>query len=285
MPNIEIIEIHTIPDYAGMKGVTKIINSECGIMHYANFKSFIKELYDVGGSSYRYNNKNGLLEFLDSDKNVLSKYRADYGFRINGRKIEDIKDNLFFFDYYFDMTHKWYRVYSDNFVSFPTMKLWSDIRTIFDGHNYYVIDNSGNYVIPPGKYDYIDGFWNGYARVMLKNKNIESPDDSGYRCGIVDLYGNIILPIEYTCIESFYHHPKRVISLHEGGLDFQKQWTSFLFHYKYDILSKQLEPIGDCMYGHYVDYTEEIPDHNDEYTIWDAFEDSEEAAAAADFEW
>jgi hypothetical protein len=220
----------------------------------------------------------------DSNKRVLKSYIAAFGFDDSAfNKVESI----IFYDAYLDLNHKWYRHFSNNLFRYPSIKVGFGLRTIFDGNKYYVVDKNNNYVISPGKYDYIDGFnKHGYTRVMVKGKPNSLPNDCGYRCGIVDVFGNIILPIEYTSIQSFYKGCYNEIEVWEGGEDVDGEYQSHLYNYKFGILTKQLTPVGSCYYKRYEDYTvETAPDNSDEYSIWDAFEDNEEAAAAADFEW
>lgn len=285
MKPLEIIEMQYLSEFAGMSGVTRIIDSECNVRYYANFKSFDKEYYDLGGHNYRFNHKNGILEFIDSKQKVLGKYAAGWGFDFTHLEKPAVIERLFFYDSYYGITNRWYRVYNDKLAEFPSIKVWHTYRTIFDGVNYYVVDNNGNYIIPPGKYDYIDGFRYGYARVMRKNQYLESPKDSGYRCGIIDTHDNIILPIEYTHIDDFFSCRTTCLSICEGGLDCDKLWQNSLYFYKFDILTKEKTREGDCYYGCYHDYTKESPDYSDEYSIWDALDGEAEAAGNIDYEW
>ena len=285
----EIIDIKMIPEYAGTNGVIKVISSSCDIRYYANFKTFRKEIHDVDGRSFRFLD-NGLLEILDKNNNVIKKYSSGFGFQSKKIMNTDVIDRLFFYDYYFVLTAKWYRCYNNCMLQFPTaIKTFLNIKTLFDGTSYCVVNDKGKYIIPPGKYAYIDGFKYGYARAYIKNNVLESDDDTGFRCGIVDMADNVILPIEYTSIEPFFFNHEVEISVWEGGFDCDGKWQSALFHYKYGILTKKMELIGSCYYGQYEDYTVEEHDISEQRSTWDtiadAFEDSEEAAAAADFEW
>lgn len=281
---IEVIGIDTLHEYCGKKGVTRVITSECNILYYANYKSFQDELNEVGACAYSYDPTPQKMVLQDSNKRVLKSYIAAFGFDDSAfNKVESI----IFYDAYLDLNHKWYRHFSNNLFRYPSIKVGFGLRTIFDGNKYYVVDKNNNYVISPGKYDYIDGFnKHGYTRVMVKGKPNSLPNDCGYRCGIVDVFGNIILPIEYTSIQSFYKGCYNEIEVWEGGEDVDGEYQSHLYNYKFGILTKQLTPVGSCYYKRYEDYTvETAPDNSDEYSIWDAFEDNEEAAAAADFEW
>ena len=73
----------------------------------------------------------------------------------------------------------------------------SDDKELFSlksyDNGYCVVNHNGNIVIPYGEYAIIDGFTNGYARVKKNRKY-----------GIVNTKGQIVLPVEYDNIWSFY---------------------------------------------------------------------------------
>lgn len=74
----------------------------------------------------------------------------------------------------------------------------SDDKTLFSlksyDSGYCVVNYNGKVIIPYGEYAIIDGFTNGYARVKKNRKY-----------GIVNTKGEIVLPVEYDNIWSFYH--------------------------------------------------------------------------------
>ena len=288
MSSYEILEIETLSEFGGRNGVTKIIDSNCDIHYLSNIRMYKEELEEVIATHFMYDLDKRFIELINSNDVIMEKCHAGWGFE-PPRKFDSTKaSGLMFYDEYFTVNNKWYRHFHDNYAQYPSIKIGFGLRTIFDGRNYYVVDNNNNYVIAPGKYDYIDGFnKHGYTRVMVKEKTNSFSNDSGYRCGIVDVFGNIILPIEYTSIQSFYKGCKNnEIDVWEGGKDINDEYQSELFHYKFGILTKQLTQIGSCFYKRYEAFTDETTsDNSDEYSIWDAFEDNEEAAAAADFEW
>lgn len=69
---------------------------------------------------------------------------------------------------------------------------------------YAVIDFNGNIIVPYGKYNYIDGFDTGVARVKL-GKTTNGLQDSDTKWGIIDENGNEILQPIYKNIWSFYN--------------------------------------------------------------------------------
>lgn len=73
----------------------------------------------------------------------------------------------------------------------------SDDKKTFSLRNhdkgYCVVDREGNVIVPYEKYNFIDGFFKGYARVKKDSK-----------WGIIDTLGKVIVPIEYDEIWSFH---------------------------------------------------------------------------------
>lgn len=67
---------------------------------------------------------------------------------------------------------------------------------------YAVFSEDGNVVVPFGRYDYIDGFDGGFARV--KKGTAGSIENEGDKWGIIDELSNEVVPVEYTHIEPFY---------------------------------------------------------------------------------
>ena len=65
---------------------------------------------------------------------------------------------------------------------------------------YGVVDCYGNILIPFGKYDYIDGFYKGFARVKVYDASKENKE----QWGIINEKGQLVLPIEYDNIWNFY---------------------------------------------------------------------------------
>lgn len=82
---------------------------------------------------------------------------------------------------------------------------------------YAVIDSKGDFVVPFGKYNYIDGYQQGYARVKL-GKQTNGLWETDALWGIIDEDGKEVLKPIYKNIWSFYGkslHFTRVESEHE----------------------------------------------------------------------
>ena len=70
-------------------------------------------------------------------------------------------------------------------------------------HQYAVLNIDGIEVVPFGKYNWIDGFDNGLARVKIGNMT-NGQKNNGDKWGLIDENGKEVLPIEYDEIWSFY---------------------------------------------------------------------------------
>lgn len=68
---------------------------------------------------------------------------------------------------------------------------------------YGVIDLNGNIIVPFGKYDYIDGFDKGFARVIVRKQTNGQIGPNG-KWGVIDEQGKEVLPAEYDNIWNFY---------------------------------------------------------------------------------
>lgn len=88
-------------------------------------------------------------------------------------------------------------------------------------HRYAVLDSEGNEVIPFGKYSWIDGFDHGLSRVnkscsvFVDDKKTPAGQDLW---GIINEYGEEILPLEYTSIWNFYNKGRNDTRIEKNGL-------------------------------------------------------------------
>lgn len=66
-----------------------------------------------------------------------------------------------------------------------------------------VTDLDGNIIVPFGKYDWIDGFDQGLARVKI-GRAPSNQVDNGNKWGIINEQGEEVLPVEYDEIWNFF---------------------------------------------------------------------------------
>lgn len=67
-----------------------------------------------------------------------------------------------------------------------------------------VIDIEGRVIVPFGKYDWIDGFDSGLARVKIGQVTNGFVDNAN-KWGIINTQGVEVLPVEYDNIWNFYN--------------------------------------------------------------------------------
>lgn len=80
---------------------------------------------------------------------------------------------------------------------------------------YGVITTGGEIVVPFGKYDLIEEFCLGVARVKI-GKGSNAVKDSGCKWGIIDTKGNELLPVVYDNIWNYKSGPYDVLRLVRG---------------------------------------------------------------------
>lgn len=92
----------------------------------------------------------------------------------------------------------------------PTKKHWRGydiIRTVWGKDGFAVIDDDNNIIVPFGKYDFIDGFEKGYARVkhsIIYSFTSPSVPRGKDLWGLINQKGEEVLPVIYDDIWNFY---------------------------------------------------------------------------------
>lgn len=80
---------------------------------------------------------------------------------------------------------------------------------------YGVITTDGKIVVPFGKYDLIEEFCLGVTRVKI-GKGANGVKGSDCKWGIIDTYGNELLPVVYDNIWNYKAGPYDVLRLEKG---------------------------------------------------------------------
>lgn len=81
---------------------------------------------------------------------------------------------------------------------------------------YAVIDLNGNEIVPYGKYNYIDGFDRGFARVKI-GRVTNGSTNSEIKWGIINITGIEVLPTIYDNIWNFYDKTHSTIVVIKDG--------------------------------------------------------------------
>lgn len=136
-----------------------------------------------------------------------------------------------------------------------------------------ILDNEDNTIVPLYKYDFIDNFDSGYARVNVENK------DSGIKkWGIIDCKGREVVPLEYDSIWNFYRKGREAVRMEKDGRTY---WFDLLngevcnsdpwynHHPKYSSMD---EDTYGSHYGEFAgSYAQDVMGYSDD-VINDAFE-------------
>lgn len=130
-----------------------------------------------------------------------------------------------------------------------------------------VVDLEGNEVVPFGRYDWIDGFDHGLARV---NKN----GPNGKKWGIINMAGEEVLPVEYDSIWNFYGKNRNSTTIEKAG----NQDTVYFSNLNPDLYDGEADfdyEDNNRYGGHYGDfagsYAQDEMGYSDD-VIYDAFE-------------
>jgi len=141
---------------------------------------------------------------------------------------------------------------------------------VIENRNYQwsIVDLEGNVIVPFGKYDWIDGFDHGLARV---NK----VDAGSKKWGIINMDGEEVLPVEYDSVWNFYGKNRNSTTIEKDG----NQTTAYFCDLNPDLYDE--DAAFDCeeddyRYGtHYGDfagsYAQDEMGYSDD-VIYDAFE-------------
>ncbi len=82
---------------------------------------------------------------------------------------------------------------------------------------YGVLRVDGSVVVPFGKYNWIDGYDNGLARVKIGTAT-NGQKENGNKWGLIDENGNEVLPIEYDAIWAFYDKKRTTTKVVKGDI-------------------------------------------------------------------
>ncbi len=89
--------------------------------------------------------------------------------------------------------------------------IYGNVKVVCSIYGYWgVTDLNDETIVPFGKYDWIDGYDNGLARV---NKI----DGSGKKWGIIDENGDEVLPVKYDSIWNFLGKNRRSTKVEKDG--------------------------------------------------------------------
>ena len=134
-----------------------------------------------------------------------------------------------------------------------------------------VMNNQGDEIVSFGKYDLIEPFFMGLARVKIGNVAVGNSENYGkYRWGIINLSGEEVIPVEYTELWQFHLKQKTKIQM---AKDSKYEWLDLyeIAPYPYNL---HTDVHGRIMDAEYYDQLREDYRTDD---ISDAFDGDPEA--------
>ena len=288
-----------LPEFEGMKNVVKKTFPNGKTIYHTRETSFVDYATSIGACKLNvvddaFGHFMHLFNSSDETVAVINMTNRLRGFTI--QQLADQKKRMFCVKLFNSEKKIWESYIDGNLLKVASYKEGCGLATILNDGHYYVIDKANNYIVRPGKYDYIDGFDKcGLARVKIDGKvNIYHPENSTKdRWGIIDTKGNEVLPLIYSEIWSFYEKNRLTTTVWKGGdiTDmedgvFYEYYQERVYKYDFDLKTHELRIKEDWSQGNYNCLD---PNYNwnpsDEYTIWDALEDEPEAAGNIDYEW
>jgi len=100
---------------------------------------------------------------------------------------------------------------------------FEQLFTVCKNYQWGVLDHNGDIFVEFGKYDWIDGYDSGLARVKKGNK-----------WGLIDFTGNIILPIEQDNIWNFYNRKRTDTIIEKNEIQTNVDFEELLSKYNGD---------------------------------------------------
>lgn len=139
-----------------------------------------------------------------------------------------------------------------------------------------ILDLNGNIIVPYGKYDWIDGFEGGLARVKIGTQPSKMANNNN-KWGIINDKGEEVLPVEYDEIWNFYNKnrttTKAIRDKEETNINLNKLRDNF------DEFNEDDRYYDDRIehYGEYAGtYAQDVAGYSDE-DINDAFDGEPDA--------
>ena len=135
----------------------------------------------------------------DESDNIRVAIDDLYGFPRSGGKVATYKRPM-----YGLINYKGETIFEPSFCSLLPAIGNKNLYTVQNNHfEYAVLNIDGTEVVPFGKYNWIDGFDNGLARVRIGNVT-NGQKENGNKWGMINENGKVGVPLEYDDIWAFY---------------------------------------------------------------------------------
>lgn len=141
---------------------------------------------------------------------------------------------------------------------------------------YGVLCVDGSVVVPFGKYNWIDGYDNGLARVKIGTAT-NGQKENGNKWGLIDENGNEVLPIEYDAIWTFYDKKRTTTKVVKGDIAQDIVLSDILGVNDIPLKDSRLYDDYGTNYGEYEGYyAQDVEGYSDD-VIDDAFDGDPDA--------
>ncbi len=141
---------------------------------------------------------------------------------------------------------------------------------------YGVLRVDGSVVVPFGKYNWIDGYDNGLARVKIGTAT-NGQKENGNKWGLIDENGNEVLPIEYDDIWAFYDKKRTTTKVVKGDIAQDIVLSDILDVNDIPLKDSRLYDDYGTNYGEYEGYyAQDVEGYSDD-VIDDAFDGDPDA--------
>lgn len=149
----------------------------------------------------------------DESDNIRVAIDDLYGFPRSGGKVATYKRPM-----YGLINYKGETIFEPSFYSLIPAIGNKKLYTVQDKNlGYAVLNIDGTEVVPYGKYNYIDGFDKGLARVKIGNVT-NGQKENGNKWGLINENGDEVLPIEYDDMWSFYGKNRATVRVVKGDV-------------------------------------------------------------------
>jgi hypothetical protein len=217
-----IISERILPEFMGEKDVIMRFMDDGNKYYVTKSNSADEIILKLGVHKFevKENDKKHVLFLYDCVSKMVGSYYMSKGMHgFTAQEIIAQRDVLRFYKTWSNEYKKWMPCVWGNLDRNCVVNECYGIRTVFKNGKYYVDSRNlykKEYLVPPGKYDYIDTFDKcGLARVRVNSK-IDTNNSKNSTCakwGIIDSEGKEVLPVEYIRIIDFCNKKRKVTIL------------------------------------------------------------------------
>lgn len=149
----------------------------------------------------------------DESDNIRVSVDCLYGFIRSGGRVATYKRPM-----YGLINYKGETIFEPSFYSLIPAIGNKNLYTVQNNHfEYAVLNIDGTEVVPFGKYNWIDGFDNGLARVRIGNVT-NGQKENGNKWGLINENGKEVLPLENDDIWPFYGKKRVTTKVVKGNV-------------------------------------------------------------------